>query len=343
MRALRKLDAATPGLSLEDVEVPTPGPGEVRLAVIGAGLCGTDIHIMDGRYPSRPPVTLGHEITGVVDEIGSGVAPHWIGTRVAPETAVSCGVCEWCRTGKPMLCADRLSIGSGVDGGCAPWVVVPVRNLHALPASVSERAAVLAEPLACVCNALTDPLIVTPGDRVVVTGPGPVGILAAQVAMAAGGRVTIVGTGRDAARLAVASAAGIETCSLDDTEARDAIETEARQRRINVVVECAGVESAVAWALALVRPRGRYVQMGLLAPEVTVPFGLIVTREISVTSGFGSSPAGWHRAVALLASNLLQIDALVTDVLSLDQWRDAIQHVKSHEGIKTVLDPRIPS
>jgi L-iditol 2-dehydrogenase len=341
MRALRKLRPDAIELSVTEVETPEPGPGEARLTVIGAGLCATDLHILHGSYSSRPPVTLGHEIAGIVDAVGEGVGHEWIGSRVAPETAVSCGTCEWCRTGKPMLCADRLSLGSGVDGGFATHVVVPARNLHRLPDSVSERAAAVAEPLACVCNALTNSSVVTPGDRVIVIGPGTVGILAAQVATAAGGQVTLVGTNVDAPRLEVAAGLGIDARSLDDPASRHSLEAEASARQIHVVVECAGVETAVAWGLTLVRPRGRYVQLGLLTGNISVPFGEIVLREIAVTSGFGSSPASWHRAMALLAAALVSTDPLVTRVLPLGAWREAVQHLQNHEGIKTIFDPRL--
>ncbi len=129
MLALRKATPEAMTLTLEEVPVPQPGPGQARIAVTAAGICGTDLHILAGDYASRPPVTLGHEIAGRVDAVGEGVDPAWLGALVAPETAVAtCGRCDWCRTARPMLCRDRLSVGSGVDGGFASAVRRPGRK-----------------------------------------------------------------------------------------------------------------------------------------------------------------------------------------------------------------------
>jgi L-iditol 2-dehydrogenase len=340
MLAVRKLLPGASGFSLEDIERPEPSPGEARVAVFGTGMCGTDLHIMQGEFSSNPPVTVGHEVAGVVDAVGSARDRSWLGVRVALETAVTCGTCEWCRTGKPMLCPERLSIGSGIDGGFASHVVVPVRNLHALPVHVAERAAAVSEPLACVCNALADPPVINVGDRVVVIGLGAIGIIAAQVARAAGGRVTLVGTGTDMRRMAVASAMGLECRSVDNGPERAALEQEASSRGCHVVVECAGAPSAVEWGVSLVRPGGRYVQMGL-SGLATVPISDLVAHEVSVRTGFGSSPASWWRAMRLLDASLVDLASLVTDVLPLREWKTALDRMRDREGIKTVLDPRL--
>ncbi|MCY7417312.1 MAG: alcohol dehydrogenase catalytic domain-containing protein, partial [Chloroflexi bacterium] len=270
MFAARRLTADATELSVVEVPTPEPGPGQARIAVTGAGLCGTDLHILHGDYSSRPPVTLGHEIAGVVDAVGDGVDHAWLGALVAPETAFStCGLCRWCRTGRPMLCAERLSIGSGVDGGFATHMVVPARLLHRLPEWLDDHAAALMEPLACVCNAILDPGVVQAGDTVLVSGAGPVGILAAQVARACGGIVTLTGMDADAERLALAGELGIEGVSVQDAAARDALAARGAAREIDVVIECAGVEAAVRSGLEWLRPGGRYVQVGLLSGLVS--------------------------------------------------------------------------
>jgi L-iditol 2-dehydrogenase len=239
-----------------------------------------------------------------------------------------------------MLCPDRRSIGSGLDGGFASHLVVPVRNLHVVPDNVAERAAAVSEPLACVCNALLDPPALNAGDRVVVIGAGAIGIIAAQVARAAGGRVTLVGTKSDARRMAVAAQMGIECRSVDDEAERAAMEQEAAARSFNLVVECAGARSATEWGMSLVRPGGRYVQMGL-SGEASVSMTSLVLREISVRTGMASSPASWWRAMRLLEAGLVDLAPLVTDVLPLREWSTAIDRIRRREGIKSVLDPRL--
>jgi len=343
MLALRKLTAESTTLTLTEVPVPDPGSAEVRLAVTAAGMCGTDLHILDGDYGSRPPVTLGHEIAGVVDAVGPGVDPAWVGALAAPETAFgTCGRCDWCRTARPMLCRERLSVGSGVDGGFATYVVVPAAKLHRLPDWLDDHAAALMEPLACVCNSLADPAVIQPGDRVLVSGPGPVGLLAAQVARVAGGRVVIVGTALDRERLDVAERLGFETRRLDVATDLQALEREGADRLIDVVVECAGVGAAVRSGLAWLRPRGTLVQVGLLAGDISVPFGEIVYRELTVRAGFGSSPASWLRARRLVADRQVELLPLISEVLPLRAWTTALERFERREGLKTVFDPRLP-
>lgn len=342
MRAVRLPASGASALVLQDVPVPEPGPGQARIAVTGAGLCGTDLHILHGDYGSRAPVTLGHEVAGRVDAVGEGVDGVWIGALVAPETAFgTCGWCRYCRTGRPMLCAERLSIGSGVDGGFAEAMIVPARLLHRLPEWLDDHAAALMEPLACCCNSLTDPAVIDTGDDVLVLGAGPVGILAAQVASAAGAHVTLGGTIADEERLQVARSMGLETLVVDAPAGETTLEAWGAARSVDVVVECAGVGAAVATALGVVRPGGTHIQMGLLSGDVSVPFGLVVTKEIRVRAGFGSSPASWWRAVSLVEARAVDLAPLVSVVLPLRDWQVAFDRMASRTGLKSVLDPRV--
>jgi L-iditol 2-dehydrogenase len=343
MLGLRKLSTDATALTLSEVAMPEPGPGQARIAVTAAGICGTDLHILAGDYASRPPVTLGHEIAGRVDAVGPGVDAGWIGSLVAPETAFStCGECAHCRTARPMLCRDRLSVGSGVDGGFAAAVVVPAEKLHRLPSHLDDRAAALMEPLACGCNSLFDPGVVQVADRVLVSGPGPVGLLAAQLARLAGGHVTVVGTAADASRLAVATALGFETRVAGEHDTGERGTPGAGDTRADVVVEASGAAAAVRAALMSLRPRGTLVQMGLLSGDISLPFGEIVTKELAVRSGFGTSPGAWLRAVRLVEERQVELEPLIGEVLPLRSWQRALERLEQRDGLKTVLDPRLP-
>jgi L-iditol 2-dehydrogenase len=321
---LAKLAAGAGNVDLAERPERVPGPGEVALDVRAAGVCGTDLHIWLGEYDSVPPVTMGHEVCGVVAELGEGVGSDWLDARVAVETFFStCGVCEHCRAGKLSVCEQRRSIGTHVDGGFAPRLVLPAGNLHRVPEGLPDEAAALSEPLACVCNSLLDPPAIRPGDDVLVIGSGAIGLIAAQVARACGGRVTVRGTGRDGPRLALAGELGFETGMLDEAD---------------VVVECSGAGPGIADALRAVRRRGRIVQMGLRGADVTIPYDLICFKELTVTAGFASNPQSWWRAMALLAE--VSLDPLVTEVVPLRDWRRAFEASRAAEGIKYVLDPR---
>jgi L-iditol 2-dehydrogenase len=301
------------------------------LDVVAAGICGTDLHIADGEYETVTPVTMGHEVSGVVAELGEGVAEAWLGARVASETYFStCERCAHCRSGRINLCPERRSIGTHVDGAFAPRLHVPVGNLHRLPDWLDGRTAPLCEPLACVCHALLEPAsAVRTGDDVLVTGPGPVGLLAAQVARTAGGSVHVRGTPRDRRRLEVAHELGFETGTTEEP----AIEAD-------VVVECSGSEAGMADGLGAARRGARYVQVGLAGRPVALPFDLVCLHELTITSGFASTPPSWTKALELVGEKRVVLEPLLTEVVPLAEWERAFAATRAAEGIKFVLDPR---
>ena len=330
MIGLAKLAPGEGHVDLAERPERAPGPGEVVLDVAAAGVCGTDLHIWHGEYDCVPPVTMGHEVCGTVAELGEGVEDHWRGARVAVETFFStCGRCVYCRSGHLSVCDQRRSIGTHVDGGFAPRLVIPARNLHRVPDELSDAAAALTEPLACVCNSLLDPARIRHTDEVLVIGPGAIGLIAAQVASACNTRrVTVRGTERDGERLALAETLGFATSVEGAPPAAD------------VVVECSGSGPGIADALRAARRRGRIVQMGLRGADVTVPYDLICFHELTVSAGFASNPHSWRRAATLLRAALVRLAPLVTEVVPLAEWRRAFEASQAGDGVKYVIDPR---
>jgi L-iditol 2-dehydrogenase len=329
LRGLTKLAEGPGHVALSERPEPAAAPGHAIVEVVAAGICGTDLHIADGEYATSPPVTMGHEVSGVVADVGEEVDAAWLGARVVSETYFStCGTCAWCRAGRTNLCPERRSIGSHVDGAFAPRLLVPATNLHRIPDWLDGHAAALCEPLACVCHSLFDPPSVHEGDDVLIVGPGPIGLLAAQVARAAGGRVHVRGTPGDAARLALAGDLGFTTSDGGDCPDAD------------VVVECSGNERGMSLGLERARRGGRYVQIGLAGKPVTVPLDLVCFRELTVTSGFASTPSSWARALELVASRSVALDPLLSEVVPLDEWERAFAATRAADGVKFVLDPR---
>jgi L-iditol 2-dehydrogenase len=329
MIGLAKLAAGPGHVALVERQPRAPGPGEVLIEVHGAGICGTDLHIEAGEFPSRPPVTMGHEVAGRVAALGDGVDEAWLGASVVSETYYStCRQCVWCRGGHINLCPDRRSIGSVVDGAFAPGLVVPATNLHRLPPWLGAHAAVLIEPLACVCHCLCDPPLVTAGDRVLVTGPGPVGLLAAQVARALGGDVLVVGLPQDAARLEAAAALGLRTAHAPEPDA-------------DVVIECSGSAGGATACLEAAGRRARYVQVGVFGRDVCLPMDQVFRRELTLTSGFASTPTSWHRALTLVESRRVVLEPLVSAVVPLREWARVFADLRQARGIKVVFDPRM--
>lgn len=328
MIGLTKLAPGPGHVGLSERPEREPGPGEVTIEVVGAGICGTDLHIEAGEFRARPPVTMGHEVSGVVSAVGEGVDRAWLGAAVVSETYFStCRRCAWCRDGRINLCPDRQSIGSMVDGAFAPRVIVPATNLHRRPDWLDPHAAALVEPLACVCHCLCDPSAVNAGDRVIVTGPGPVGLLAAQVARALGGEVLVIGLAQDAQRLETARALGFATAAAAEPGA-------------DVVIECSGSAGGATTCLEAAGRAARYVQVGVFGKPVQLPFDAVFQKELVVTSGFASTPQSWRRALALVESRKVDLPPLVSAVIPLAGWARAFADLRSSRGIKIVIDPR---
>jgi L-iditol 2-dehydrogenase len=335
---LRKRSSEPGDVGLEEVPAPVAACGQALIEVWATGICGTDLHISEGSFTSYPPVTMGHEVTGVVSAVGEGVPSGWIGRHVVSETFFSTdGECPWCRDGRPNLCPERRSIGSGADGGFAPWMVVPAHNLHAVPEGIDPCAAALSEPLACVCQSLLDPAPVEPGDDVLITGPGTMGLLSAQVARACGGSVLMVGTDHDQVRLAAAEELGFRTALAGDDAVAAAL---GGGYGPHVVIECSGSAQAMAAGLEVVRRGGRYVQIGQTDRPVPVRLAQVSFHELTITGGFASTPHSWRRAMDLLSLGMVRLEPLVTEVAPLADWQRVFADTAAARGIKYLLDPR---
>lgn len=331
MLALAKVRSGAGGLALIDRELARPGRGEVVIEVHGAGICGTDLHIEAGEYPVAPGVIIGHEVAGAVVDLGEGVSPDWLGRSVVSETFFStCGTCDRCREGRINLCAERRSIGTHVDGGFAQRLIVPATNLHEIPGWLDIRLASLTEPLACVCNCLFEPSVICPGDRVLVVGPGPIGLLAAQVAASSASEVVVLGLPADIDRLSTARDLGM-SISTDAGELAD----------FDVAIECSGSSGGISSALEALRRGGRYVQLGLSGRDVTVPFDRLVLKELAFSTAFGTTPTSWRLALNLIARRDVTLDALVSAVLPLAEHERAFADLRGGRATKIVFDPRL--
>jgi L-iditol 2-dehydrogenase len=228
------------------------------------------------------------------------------------------------------LCPARQSIGSHVDGAFARRLIVPELNLHAVPDGLSDQAASLAEPLACVCQCLLDPSAVSPGDRVGVVGPGPMGLLAAQLARALGGEVEIYGLPSDDERLSMASALGFAAM----------VGPGGAEPPCDVAVDASGSANGMTRCLELLRRGGRFVQIGIAGKPVTVPLDLLLRHELEVSTGFASTPRSWRRALRAISRGDVELEPLVTEVAPLADWKRVFSNLRSGRGMKIVLDPR---
>jgi len=342
MKAVMKIAPGAGNVALGEVPEPHAAPGQVKIKVIAAGICGTDIHIMKDEFRSWPPVVLGHEIAGEIMEVGEGVTGLEPGLRVTTETYfTTCGVCRYCRSGQNNLCLNRRSIGSGVNGGFTNYVVVPARNIHALPDNIDFEAGALTEPLACVVHAVTSTPSVVPGDVAVIAGPGAIGLLAMQVVKAAGATVIMLGTNRDAKRLELARTLGADhTINVQETDPMKLIaELTEGGFGADVVYECSGAGVAAAQLLTLVRRRGRYVQIGLFGKPVAWDLDQLCYKELVATGSNASVPSAWIRAIQLMREGKVQTKPLISHQFDVTDWQAAFATFEDGTGIKTLLRP----
>ena len=342
MKAVMKVERGVGHVELRDIPEPEVRPGQVKIKVQAAGICGTDLHIFKDEFRSWPPVVLGHEVAGIVAETGPGVVGIPVGQRVTTETYFyTCGTCRYCRTGHANLCLSRRSIGSGVNGGFTNYVVVPAKNIHPLPDSVNDRAGALTEPLACVVHALLTTPTITSGDVVVIAGPGAIGLIALQVARASGATVIMLGAAGDEQRLELARALGAEHAidvQHDDPAALVAALT-SEGLGADVVIECSGAGPAAQMLLTLARRGARYIQVGLFGKPVAWDLDQICFRELVVTGSNASVPAAWTRALQLLESGLVKTEPLITAAYEVTEWGAAFEGFEKKTAIKTLLIP----
>ena len=339
MKALVRYGTGEDDVRLDEVPEPSPAPDEVKIEVRAAGVCGTDLH---GHPGLRPPVVLGHELAGVVVEIGRDCKTRKVGERVTSETTKSvCGACRFCREGPVSLCVRRTGMASSADGCFARYVTILESSTHVLPEHVSFEAGALTEPLACATHAVMEQAKVERGEFALVVGPGPLGLLVVRCAVACGARVVAAGTAGDAERLALAQRFGAErTVNVDDEDLAGVVRSMTDGYGADVVFECSGAAGAVAGALACARKCGRYVQAGILHRAVPLDFDdVFFVRELTLIGSHTSHPGSWAAAMKLLADRAVELDPLVSARLPLAEWREAFRLARGRQAIKVILRP----
>jgi L-iditol 2-dehydrogenase len=304
-------------LRVEERAMPEPGPREVLVQIAAVGVCGSDVHYYEhgriGSHVVRAPMVLGHESSGRVVGLGEGVTQHEVGDRVTLEPGVPCGRCRECRAGRYNLCRDvRFFATPPIDGAFANYVTIHEDFAFALPDEVSDEAGALMEPLSVgiwACRKAG----VGPGDRVLITGAGPIGLLAQQCALAFGATEVIV-TDVSEERLELARRTG----ATRTLKAGEPLE------EVDALIECSGHPAALAAGIAAVRPAGTAVLVGMGPEEdATVPLSLIQNREIWLTGTFRYANT-YPTAIALVAQGRVDPEAIVTGHYGLDDAEAAL-------------------
>lgn len=341
MKALVKTKPGFGNLELLDRPIPTPKANEVKVKVHYAGICGTDVHTYEGHYKVNFPVTLGHEFSGEIVEIGDNVKNFKIGDRVTSETTFYiCGECEYCETKDYNLCNHRKGLGTQQNGGFTKYLVARADSVHILPDNVSYRSAAMTEPLACAYHAVSK-IKVSKGDIAVIMGPGPIGLLVAQVVKSKGATVVITGLDNDKERLDKARALNLDhVVNIQHNDLKEYVDDITDGYGANIVLECSGAVPAARQGLDILRKKGAYVQVGIFKdPEIPFDLDKIIQKEISIVGSRSQKPADWEPSLQLLSSGEVNAETLVTTELDISQWKEGYQHIKGGEGIKVLLRP----
>ncbi|TVR85066.1 MAG: hypothetical protein EA416_17885 [Trueperaceae bacterium] len=304
-----------------DVPVPTPGPGDVLIEVARAGICGTDLHILDGDYElARFPMTPGHEFAGVVVALGEGVRRSALGQRVTADPNLPCGLCPECQRGRANQCHDLAVVGVTRDGAFAPYVVVPERVVVPI-GELSFAAGALVEPLACVVWGL-ERVRVRAGDHALVFGAGPMGCLLIQALKASGAaRVAVVDLAPS--RLALARSLGADLAVTPDELAALA---DVAPLGFELVVEATGVPSVLEGAVEHARPGGTVWVFGVAAGDAMArisPYTLF-RRDLALMGTFAVNQTV-PQAVALIQGGAVDVEPLVSHVLPIDAFAEGLR------------------
>ncbi len=344
MKALMKTAGGVGKVRVQHVPTPSPGQGEVLIRVQVACVCGTDVHIYYDRFANSPPIILGHEFSGVIESIGTGVEAFRKGDRVvSANNPFACGACAICKRGYPNMCPQKKAMGIHSDGCFAEYVKLPANLIHRIPDNISFEEASLMEPLAVATHAVSHRCSIEQGDTVVVFGPGAIGILAAQVARAENAKnIVLVGTTRDeAVRFACADELGLETLNIEK------VGKEGLQRRIDdltahagadVVVEASGSTSAIACGLEMLRKNGRMAISGITGKtKLPIAWDQMVSKAVSLFFCYSSINSDWEKALDLLADKKVQTLPLITHRFELEQWKDAFDKLEKLEAVRPVF------
>ena len=331
--------SSTPhSVELREFSRPEPGPDDVILAVEAVGVCGSDLHQWTGSHSwtVNYPVVLGHEFGGRIAALGASVKGWSEGDRVVSETAAVIDVnSPLSRAGLYNLDPTRRGFGYGVDGAMTRFVRVPVRCLHRVPDDLPMELAALTEPCCVAYNAVINNARVRPGDRVIVLGPGPIGILCAAVARLAGAEVALVGLERDRGRLNVAKVYGCEVIVGDAmawAQARDGLGADG-------VIDAAGASAALKTAIELVRPSGWITKVGWGPQPLGFSLDPLVQKNITLQGSFSHNWPVWERVLAMLASQQLNVRPILGGVWARESWHEAFEKMHAGEIVKAVLKP----
>jgi len=331
-------------VEIREVPEPHERDDEVLIEVKAVSVCGSDLHIFHDRHPYWPPVILGHEFSGIIAGIGKNVQGWQLGDRIVSETRTgSCGVCYTCQSGFPQICEQKRAYGIGINGAYAPYVAGPAALLHRLPENIPFDVGALMEPIAVCTAAIIERCGLMAGDSVVITGPGPIGLISLAITRSAGAKVIgIVGRTSDAGvRLEKAQELGVDYIINTDTDDPVSKVLEMTDGRgADLLIETSGSSKAIHEGFEMVRRLGKVCAIGISGQaEVPIPYDRGIFKALRYDFCFSSGWTAWERAIGMISAGLLPADKLITHHLPLEQWAEAFHLLETLQAAKVILLP----
>jgi L-iditol 2-dehydrogenase len=344
MTGVVQYDLQPGSVDVRELPVPEIGEDDVLLQVGAVSVCGSDVHQYHATqsWPVRTPVVLGHEFGGIVAKAGKRVRGVKEGDRVVSETAAYiCGECMMCRTGAYNLCPQRKGFGYGINGAMAGFVKVPERCLHHIPDNLPFEKAALTEPCCVGYNAVIVKTRPRPGDTVVVLGPGPIGLLCAEMARLAGaGNLIVAGMSQDKSRLEAAKELDVtHAINLEETDLKEFVHSLGDGLGAHIVVDAAGASAALKTALDIVRPNGTISKVGWGPQPLGFSLDPLVQKAVRLQGSFSHTFQNWEMVVSMLASGQINLKPIISRVAGLADWQDCFDGMHNGNYVKTVLQP----
>lgn len=333
---MRNLSAVLYGphdVRVEERPVPRPRPGQVLVEVGATGICGSDVHYYEhgriGDYVVREPMVIGHESAGRIVRVGVGVDEGRVGELVALEPGLTCRQCEQCRQGRYNLCPSVVFFATPpVDGSIARFVVIDAAYAHRAPEGLSVEQAAMAEPVLVGVWAARK-VAITGGDRVLVAGAGPIGLLAGQVARALGATAVVV-TDLNDSRLERARLLGLQTARADRP---------LQEEGFDVLLECSGAAAALTGGMRALARAGRVALVGMGSGSVAVDVPLVQGRELTIVGIFRYANT-YPFALQLISSGAVNVDDVITHRFDLEHTEDALTIARrDQDALKAVVGP----
>jgi threonine dehydrogenase-like Zn-dependent dehydrogenase len=311
---------------------------EVLIRVQACGVCGTDVHIVKGESRSTPPVVLGHEYSGTIEDIGIGVKNFLRGQHIAVDPNISCGTCYFCRRGEVHLCSNLRALGVDLNGGMAEFCIVPEQQVYCLPEHFPMIASAFIEPVSCVLHGI-DRATIKVGDTVVIFGGGTIGLMMLQLASSAGASTTIIVELVEQKRMIAQKLGGSYVLNPNEVNVHDAV-MDITGVGADVVIECAGRISTSQHALSLVRRGGTVEFFGVCPAGQTFPIepNQIYFKELTIIGSY-VNPVTFDRAIKVLSSGIIRVDDFPINRFALEDVHEALRYQEEGLTIKSIIEP----